>query len=141
MSKQLRRVVVVVLVGALASCSKQDGGAAAGGGGGSACGPAVESAIQASLPQLQKVGMGGAATVAKIKDASLARCQEDLWSPEAIACLAGSKTEIEVRECQRKLTPEQRGKFDRAIGTIAAAAPVPAPQPADPGSAGSGSAP
>jgi len=118
------------------------------------CAAALEHAMAVSRAELAAMD---APTIARIKQASLARCLEDKWSAEALACLGEARTGSDLGACEGKQTAEQRDKLAKAIaattstgdlgtggagGSGSGSSPAPPPRtdpPAGPGSA-SGSA-
>lgn len=94
------------------------------------CAAALEHAMQVSRAELAAMD---AATVARIKQASLARCIEDKWSAEALACLGEARTGGELGACEGKQTAEQRDKLAKAIAATTSTG--------DPGTAGPGAGP
>ena len=92
------------------------------------CAAALEHAMQVSKGEMAAMD---AATVARIKQASLARCIEDRWSAEALACLGGARTGSDLGACEGKQTAEQRDKLAKAIAAATGTG-------SDPGTGGAG---
>jgi len=76
------------------------------------CAAALEHAMQVSRAELAAMD---APTVARIQQASLARCIEDRWSAEALACLGEARTGSDLGACEGKQTADQRDKLAKAI--------------------------
>ncbi len=138
-SNASRSTVVRVLAAALflAGCGKKAETPA-----GPDCATAVQNAltiskadIKAALPTMDDKGME------KVRVASIARCQEDKWSPEALTCMVAAKTSDDVGQCEKKKTQSQRDNLLKAIQEAAPAAPDPGPGSDGTAPAGSGMAP
>jgi hypothetical protein len=48
-----------------------------------------------------------ARVVPEMKKAITAACVEDKWSPEVVACIGAAKTQHDLDDCDKKLTPAQ----------------------------------
>jgi hypothetical protein len=69
---------------------------------------AAEVKTRAPNPQMQQSMMS---MVGKLKGALVQRCNQDKWSPEALACFAAVVSRKDIQGCDSKLTEEQRSKL------------------------------
>jgi hypothetical protein len=56
--------------------------------------------------------------VDKLRTTFIQRCHEDKWPTEASACIAGVKSQADVKACEDKLTPDQKTKLHNAVREI-----------------------
>lgn len=63
-------------------------------------------------------GVGDREAVAT-RDIFAARCETDQWSADVRACLAGTKSLVEPRNCKQKLTPAQSEKLEADLAAEA----------------------
>jgi hypothetical protein len=76
-----------------------------------------------------------------IKDAMFARCTNDAWKQEALACIEQAKNRTEMDLCRGHLTKDQQKAVQDDVRKVQEAlAPAPAPAPEAGSGSGAGSA-
>lgn len=98
------------------------------------CTASVENAVQVSTDELKKNNVPDSA-IPNIREASIARCNQDKWSNEVLKCFADAKKPDDIKKCNEMMTKDQRDAMAKALES--AMGPDPG---TDQGSAGSGSA-
>jgi len=142
---RMKKLLLLAAVLAFGSCKKSDDAAKGGGGDGPSCEAAISKAV-AKLP----AGMNPTATGVsdRLKAVLTARCTEDKWPAEVIACYEGASSMPAMKACREKLSPELASKaqveIQRAMmlgGAMGAAGHAPAPKvPMPDPAAGAGAA-
>lgn len=82
--------------------------------GGGDCASAARNAVAVSKDVLSKLP-GMESRYAAVTDAMKARCLEDIWTAEVIACVTAATSEPELGACRDKMTPEQKDKMRAAM--------------------------
>jgi hypothetical protein len=103
------RKTLLVAVLALSGCGKKASEPPKGD-----CTASVTKAVDLSADEFKKNGVADA-TVAKIRESSIARCKEDKWSNEVLKCLVDSKTSDDVSKCQQMMSKDQSDNMAKAI--------------------------
>lgn len=107
------------------------------------CTASVDNAMKVSTDELKKNNVPDSA-IPKIRDASVARCNEDKWSNAVLKCFADAQKPDDIQKCQQMMTKEQRDAMAKALESAMPTEPAgSAEQGSGSGSAeaGSGSAP
>jgi hypothetical protein len=135
----MRKTLLLVVVLALSGCGKK-GSEAKGGD----CTTSVNNAVTLSAEEFKKTGVTEA-TQQKIREASIARCNEDKWSNEVMKCFVDAKKSDDVSKCQQMMSKEQNDNMAKAItGAMAtqegSGSAAPPPESGSGSDTGSGSA-
>jgi hypothetical protein len=129
----MRKILLLVAVLGLSACGKK-GDEPKGD-----CTASVTNAVNLSAEEYKKSGVTEA-TVAKIRESSVVRCNEDKWTNEVLKCLADAKQADDVAKCQQMMSKEQNDNMAKAIAGAMGTQPDQGSDAEPDGSAGSGSA-
>lgn len=106
-SSSMRKILLAAVL-ALSGCGKQASEAKGD------CAASVANAVNLSSEEFKKNGVTDA-TQAKIREASVVRCNEDKWSNEVLKCLADAKKADDVSKCQNMMSKEQSDNMAKVI--------------------------
>jgi hypothetical protein len=82
------------------------------------CKAAVANAMTLARRELKRGAPAMLDKLPKISELMLARCTEDRWPAEAIACMANARKPTDTEGCEQMLTPEQRERMQQAMQSL-----------------------
>ena len=128
--KTVSLVFVTALALAAVGCKKT----------GADCAKAIDTSMELSKADMQKMPGVDDKMLQKMKDIGLQHCKNDKWSDEIRACMSDAKTEAESRACYGKLSHEQQEKMNNAAMQMLTPTSAGSATGSDVGSASAGSA-
>jgi hypothetical protein len=125
----------IFLAVALAACSKSAPDCA------KAVSSAVDRLVEDARPKMTAAAAANVERVApKMKQVITEACVQDKWAPGVITCIAHAKSQHELNDCDKQLTPAQRASEHKRQDEILKIAVMPLELPPKAGSAAMGSA-